>query len=412
MSFELEHDVLTQSAGWLNTNLGMICKIKGGKRLPKGRTLITNPNKHPYIKVKDMSSSKYVKLTTDFEYVDEETQKTISRYIVHTDDVILSIVGTIGLVSKVDHSLNGANLTENCVKLTELKGISSDFLYYYLSSYLGQEEFRKGTVGSTQPKLPIYNIEKVEIKLPPLPIQHKIANILSALDDKIELNNRMNKVLEQMAQAIFKQWFVDFEFPNENGEPYKSSGGEMVWCEELGKEIPKGWEPGLLSQMVTIKYGKDHKGLSNGNIPVYGSGGVMRYVDTALYSSESVLVPRKGTLNNVFYISEPFWSVDTMFYTEMKRPGIAKFIFLFLREKDLASMNVGSAVPSMTTDILNNLPIVVAPLQIFKSFDELVSQVFQQIKLKEKYNSVLRNLRDTLLPKLMSGEIDVSEIDV
>lgn len=175
MSFELEHDVLTQSTNWISTNLGMICKIKGGKRLPKGSTLITNPNKHPYIKVKDMSSSKYVKLTTDFEYVDEETQKTISRYIVHTDDIIISIVGTIGLVSKVDHSLNGANLTENCVKLTELKGISSDFLYYYLSSNLGQEEFRKGTVGSTQPKLPIYNIEKVEIKLPPLPTQQKMA---------------------------------------------------------------------------------------------------------------------------------------------------------------------------------------------------------------------------------------------
>lgn len=215
-----------------------------------------------------------------------------------------------------------------------------------------------------------------------------------------------------MAHAIFKQWFVDFEFPNENGEPYKSSGGEMDWYEELGKEIPKGWKFCLLSDLLIVRYGRDHKKLASGSIPVYGSGGIMRFVDKALYSSESVLIPRKGTLNNVIYVSDPFWSVDTMFFTEMKLPHIAKFIYLFLKEKDLTSMNVGSAVPSMTTDILNNLGIVIPANNILFKFDELVSLLFKQISMKQKENSVLSNISDTLLPKLMSGEIDVSEIEL
>lgn len=284
------------------------------------------------------------------------------------------------------------------------------YVYYHLKqNYLTLRHFSNG---GAQQNLSVGFFKEFVINCPELQIQKNISEILSRLDDKIELNNRMNKVLEQMAQAIFKQWFVDFEFPNENGDPYKSIGGEMEWCEELGKKIPKGWKLGTLSELVKVKYGKDHKKLADGNIPVFGSGGIMRFVDTSLYSSESVLIPRKGTLNNVFYVSEPFWSVDTMFYTEMKIPKIAIFVYLFMKEKDLSSMNVGSAVPSMTTEILNNLPVIIAPLNIFDKFNEIVSGLFDQIKIKQKFNSVLAKTRDTLLPKLMSGELDVSEIEL
>ncbi|WP_207642007.1 restriction endonuclease subunit S [Clostridium sp. C8] len=213
-----------------------------------------------------------------------------------------------------------------------------------------------------------------------------------------------------MAQAIFKQWFVDFEFPNENGEPYKSSGGEMVES-ELGM-IPKGWDIGVLSDLVNIKYGKDHKKLEDGKIPVFGSGGVMRYVDKALYEKESVLIPRKGTLNNVIYVNEPFWSVDTMFFTEMKLPNIAKFVYQFVKLKDLVNMNIGSAVPSMTTAILNTIHVVIPCKEILDKFDGIITSFYSQIQFNDKNSENLVNIRDTLLPKLMSGEIDVSKIDV
>ena len=126
-------------------------------------------------------------------------------------------------------------------------------------------------------------------------------------------NKPINDNLEQQAQALFKAWFVDFE-------PFK---GEKFVESQLGM-IPEGWKVGTLSDLLDIRYGKDHKKLNDGNIPVYGSGGVMRLADGILYNGESVLIPRKGTLNNVLYVNCPFWTVDTMFYSIEKVPNVAK----------------------------------------------------------------------------------------
>ena len=227
------------------------------------------------------------------------------------------------------------------------------------------------------------------VKLPPLPTQQKIAAILSSLDNKIELNNKINTNLEQQAQALFKNWFVDFE---PVGGKMPEGGGKKVW---------------KLSKLITVKYGKDHKKLDDGNYPVYGSGGIMRYVDKFLYDKESVLIPRKGTLNNVFYINEPFWSVDTIFYTEMKKENIAKYVYFFVKGKDLNSMNAGSAVPSMTTEILNAIEVVIPSDEYLEKFENIVSPMFKQIKQCIIENENLASIRDTLLPKLMNGEIEV-----
>lgn len=140
--------------------------VKGGKRLPKGVNLQTIPNSHPYIRIRDLGSSKVLELNTNYEYVDDETQKTISRYIVSQGDILISIVGTIGLIGIVGHTLEKANLTENCVKLVNIRGIDREYLYYYLISKLGKDEITKGTVGAVQPKLPIKNIQKIAITHP------------------------------------------------------------------------------------------------------------------------------------------------------------------------------------------------------------------------------------------------------
>jgi type I restriction enzyme, S subunit len=200
---------------------------------------------------------------------------------------------------------------------------------------------------------------------------------------------------------VYKSWFVDFK-------PF-ADGGFIE--SELG-EIPVGWRIGLLSELISVKYGKDHKKLSDGTIPVFGSGGVMRFVDTALYSGESVLIPRKGTLNNVIYVNQPFWSVDTMFYSEMNRPNLAKFIYFFLCSKDLASMNAGSAVPSMTAEIINSLPIVIPPDSELARYEEVVGVQFRQMQINQAESDNLVAIRDTLLPRLMSGELSVADLAV
>ena len=267
----------------------------------------------------------------------------------------------------------------------------------YIGYYLRNPNFRlhfQAFSGSMSTRASLTNeaLLGLTVKIPPLPTQQKIAAILSSLDDKIELNNKININLEQQAQALFKNWFVDFE-------PF---GGKM----------PEGWKVGKLSNLITVKYGKDHKKLDDGKYPVYGSGGIMRYVDKFLYDKESVLIPRKGTLNNVFYINEPFWSVDTVFYTEMKKENIAKYVYFFVKNKDLNAMNAGSAVPSMTTEILNAMEVIIPDDNQFEKFATLASPMFKQMKQYIMENKKLISLRDTLLPKLMNDEIEVDEVDL
>ena len=229
------------------------------------------------------------------------------------------------------------------------KKVNPKFLYYAMC----KKDLSLLNVGTSVPSLTVPVLQDIDIPYPPLDKQLLIASILSSLDAKIENNNKINANLEAQAQALFKSWFVDFE-PFQNGE-FEDS--------ELGR-IPKGWKVGTLGELIEVKYGKDHKRLPDGDIPVYGSGGLMRKVDRCLYNGESVLIPRKGTLNNVMYVNEAFWTVDTMFYSIMKQPRIAIFVYQFLIRKDLASMNAGSAVPSMTSDILNKMEIVIPPQSI------------------------------------------------
>ena len=316
-------------------------------------------------------------------------------------DFVFAMSGaTIGKVGQV---INGKGyINQRILKfVADEKLIDKKFLYYtmlkndflpFVNNYIDSQ--------TAQPNISNTTLGKYTFLLPSLPEQRIIATILSCLDDKIANNVAINHHLEQMAQAIFKSWFVDFE-------PFADGG----FIESKLGEIPIGWRVGLLSELVTVRYGKDHKKLTNGTIPVFGSGGLMRFVNTALYYRESVLIPRKGTLNNIIYVNHPFWSVDTMFYTEMNRPNLAKFVYFFVRSKDLASMNAGSAVPSMTTEILNNLPIVIPPDSELARYEEVVSAQFKQMQTNQAESDNLADLRDSLLPRLMSGELSVSDID-
>lgn len=280
------------------------------------------------------------------------------------------------------------------------KEVLPKYLYYILQSnqMLDKLQTLAETRSGTFPQITFSELAAQKIILPGLNSQKKIVQVLESINSKIELNRRINENLEQQAQALFKSWFVDFE-------PFKD--GKFV-DSELGM-IPEGWKVGNLEELVEVKYGKDHKKLASGTIPVYGSGGIMRYVDQYLYNKESVLIPRKGSLNNVIYINRPFWTVDTMFYTCMKIEGIAKFIYLFMSPKDLLSMNSGSAVPSMTVDILNKIQIIIPPINILQKFECIMKPIFTKMDLCSYENLKFSQLRDTLLPRLMSGELEIKD---
>jgi type I restriction enzyme S subunit len=289
------------------------------------------------------------------------------------------------------------NLTYNgfCkrYRLNDFNTLLPEYARYLFRDINFRREVYQVATGDIRFNISQESLAKIEIEIPDVATQAQLAEILMKLDDKIELNLQMNQTLEEMAQALFKEWFVNFNFPNFNGE--------------LENGLPKGWKTEKLAKVCEVKYGKDHKHLGDGNIPVYGSGGIMRFADKALYERESILIPRKGTLTNLFYVSKPFWSVDTMFYTIINDDAIRKYLFFLLKTLNLASMNVGSAVPSLTTEVLNKIDIMIPENSILVEFEKITSSFY--FKMEENKNQIehLTQTRDTLLPKLMSGKIEI-----
>lgn len=196
------NNAIEQSKSVTYVELGSLADVKGGKRLPKGVNLNSIPNSHPYIRVRDLNDVVFVSLSANYEYIDDETQKTISRYITTTDDVLISIVGTIGLTAIVDKSLNMANLTENCVKVTNLHGISPEYLLLYLRSQHGSEEIKKGTVGAVQAKLPIKNIQSLSVPLLPQSDLQSLNYILKVLFNQLSINVAESKCLTDIRDSL------------------------------------------------------------------------------------------------------------------------------------------------------------------------------------------------------------------
>ena len=191
--------------GWRKQRLETICTVKGGKRLPADSELLDYPTNHPYIRVRDVGVSRYVCLTDQFQYIDEETHQAISRYIVDTGDIVISIVGTIGLIGKIHSTLNKANLTENCVKLTDIKDITPDYLYYTLLMKKNNKEIDLLTVGAVQAKLPMYNIQSIEIVIPPDDLMKDFQCRMDILNRQIEANTMEIQGLAELSGILLSK---------------------------------------------------------------------------------------------------------------------------------------------------------------------------------------------------------------
>lgn len=355
----------------------------------EGHYLITS--KHLQNNVIDFSSA--------YRISEEDYMKVIQRSRVEQFDILFSMIGTIGnTVRVVSPEVDFAVKNMAIFKMGQ-NDLKSKWLYYWLKSSTAKAYISSRLAGSTQSYLTLDALRNFPIYAPDERAMQGITDILSSIDDKIELNNRINHNLEEQAKALYKSWFVDYV-------PFKD--GRFVES-EMGI-IPEGWHVGTLSELVEVRYGKDHKKLKTGLIPVYGSGGLMRYVEQALYEKESVLIPRKGTLNNVMYVNHPFWTVDTMFYTVGKIEHAIKYTHLYLLTQDLASMNAGSAVPSMTTDILNKLIVLIPSKTVLNDFDMILSALYNGIEKRHIECTCLSSTRDALIARLLSGEVEIDKM--
>ncbi|WP_228113282.1 restriction endonuclease subunit S, partial [Streptococcus mitis] len=235
------------------------------------------------------------------------------------------VVGRVGAYcGSIYVEENSCWVSDNAISGVPKEGHDLTYLYYVLKSL----NLNSKQIGSSQPLITQSMLKDMVVDIEiNIENQKRIANSISIIDQKIQTNSQINQELEAMAKTFYDYWFVQFNFPDQNGNPYKSSGGKMVYNPELKREIPEGWGVEKLKYFLTIKNGKDHKHLQDGKFAVYGSGGIMRTVADYLYSGESILFPRKGTLNNVMYVNEEFWTVDTMFYSEVNKNNSALYVF-------------------------------------------------------------------------------------
>jgi len=307
---------------------------------------------------------------------------------------------------------------------------NSLFLYYLIKSPYGRGKIETIVEQTAAAGIRGSDLKELKFKIPPLHTQTAIAEILSSLDDKIELNNKINQELENLAQTLFRQWFIDFEFPNENGEPYKSSGGEMVES-ELG-EIPKGWEVKRLKQLLTIKRGGSprpiHDFMADSGLPWVKISDATALNSPFLFSTKEFIkveglrktvLLRKGSLilsNSATPGLPKFLELDAcihdgwLHFDDIEQLTFNYLYLLFISIRvDLVGQGNGSIFINLKTDILKEYAITVPTSDVINEFSNLIDPIFNKIKNVSSEIIQLTNLRDTLLPELISGELEVSQ---
>lgn len=383
--------------------------------------------------------------------IDEENAEKYSKYELSENDIIITTVGSwptnpasvVGKVIKVPRNFNKSLLNQNAVRVRGLNGIDQKYLYYRLKSNNFKQYIINTAQGSAnQASITQNDIKSYKFSLPPLEEQKAIAKILSDLDNKIEVNNKINKNLEEMAQVIFKQWFIDFEFPNEEGKAYKSSGGEMVES-ELGM-IPKEWIVQELGEIVDTFNGYSYKGKElgesndamitiknfdrNGGYKLDGLKEIIisekvkehHYVNIGdIIVAHTDLTQGAEIIGNPIIITSKYkynkliMSMDNVKVKSKVEYINNNFIYLLLsniRFKKYALGHVNgttvlhlskNCIPTYKTAIPKNK-------ELFKKLDEIINPLINKKINIIKENEDLERLRDTLLAKLMSGEIRVN----
>ncbi len=406
---------------WQETTLGEVCKPKGGKRLPKGETLISERTNHPYIRITDFEGNSINK--NNLQYVPDETFKKISRYIVNEGDVIISIVGTIGLVALIDDELDNASLTENCVKLTKLESIHNVFLYYYLISKYGQYEIDINTVGAVQKKLPIYGVENINLFLPPLSEQKAIANILTAFDDKIELLQAQNKTLEELAQTIFKEWFGKYQIGDELPD-----GWRITQLRELAKKISKGTTPrkkdvegldGIIS-FLKVRDISDGGLINKDSLELIPKEVHNKQLKRSILKHNDILFSIAGTIGRVAIVDNELENSNcnqALAFIRLNEVGKFKeYVHLWLKSNDVQNEITNSIVQGVQANVsltvLGDLKITIPDESKLKEWKSLISPIYSKLDNNNSQIQTLKQTRDTLLPKLMSGEVRVNEFKI
>jgi type I restriction enzyme, S subunit len=295
--------------------------------------------------------------------------------------------------------------------------VDSDFLHYYLDAPQIRAFLKAGfRSGSAIPRVVLKDFRRAPVTLPPLNQQRAIAHILGTLDDKIELNRRMNETLEAMARALFKSWFVDFDPVRARAE-CRDPGLPKPLADLFPNRMeitafytaPGGWRVLHWGELVTLEYGKSLEGYAGEEkpVPVYGTNGRIGSCAKPLCENAGIIIGRKGAYRGVHWCSEPFFVIDTAFFVAAKSPIELRWAYYELLRRDINSMDSGSAIPSTSRADFYGLEVLTPPLEFQQAFVRLLTPCWARQEQNAAESRTLAALRDTLLPKMISGELRI-----
>jgi type I restriction enzyme S subunit len=355
----------------------------------------------------------------DIPKVSEDDRKRLERYSLKKGDIVFSRVGSVDRRSLVREEEVGWLFSGRCLRVRpDPDVLDSVFLSYLMGLPSFKEYIRKIAVGATMPSINTEILSNIPICYPPLTIQHNIAQILGSLDNKIELNRKMNETLEAMARAIFKSWFVNFDPVRAKMEDRPSTEMDVetaaLYSGEFevvdGREVPKGWSIKSLGNVIDLRYGKALKEEDRifGNIPVFGSNGQIGWHNEKLADGPGIIVGRKGNPGTVTWSTTDFFAIDTTFYVIPKKDHISLFYLYYeLQRQNLQSLGADSAVPGLNRNFVYMNKILIPPNGILDRFDSIVMKLNKQIQINNDQSITLTKIRDLLLPKLVFGLIRI-----
>lgn len=372
---------------------------------------------------------------SECDFISRKRDRVLRKGKLQKEDIVLTTRGTIGNIAYYQKHIPYEHIRINSgMVIIRNAGDKFDtkYLYHLLKSPIVKQQYLSFATGSAQPQLPIRDINKIRLILPSISEQRAIAKILSDLDEKIELNRQMNKTLESIAQAIFKRWFVDFEFPDKNGKPYNSSGGKLV-DSELG-DIPEGWTVSNLEDTGTFKNGINYlrneagdteffianvRDIANNKLLLKESldkikinlGKAKEY----LLQEKDILIARSaipgeislvlGDLKNVIYSG---FSIRYRLYN----PGNYLYIYYVIQglKRNLQNYSIGTTLQSVNQVTLKNMKLILPSDETLKEFNKISKQILDKTLNNLIQNRELSQIRDSLLPKLMSGRIRLNNL--
>ena len=339
----------------------------------------------PVIKIKDINPPSVLYNTLERVDLSRYKNKNIEKYTAAKNDFVIAMTGaTIGKVGKIRFS-DIVYINQRVAKIRPKDAVCWDFIYYCaISNLFYQHIINNIDSNSAQENISATSIGSFSFYLPPLPEQKTIAAVLGSLDDKIDLLQRQNVTLEAMAETIFRQYFID--------------------------GMQERWRRCKLSDVLELNYGKalKEKDRSGVGFPVVGSNGIIGYHDTYLIKGPGIVIGRKGTIGKTLFIYENFYPIDTTYYITPKKDYYnVYYIYFLLKFINFSDLNTDSAVPGLNRTTALSIEVYDHPEYLIDKFCLLVYNFFSKIHANQKQIRTLEKLRDTLLPKLMSGEVRV-----